>query len=259
MTVQFERQGATAVLTLASPATRNAFTAEIRQGLEDGIAQTRADPDIRALVITGSGGVFCAGGDIRGMAGVSSNDGAAWRTRMHGTQRWMAELLALDKVVIAAVDGPAYGAGFSVALAADFVLASSRARFCMSFMKLGLVPDCGAFYTLPRVVGAQRAKELMLSAREVGAAEALSLGIAMEVHEPEALLPRALTLAASMAGASPLATSLVKRAMGNPGELAALLDGEANAQALAFGSGYTHDAVRRFIDKQAPVFQWPKA
>ncbi len=258
MSVQFERVGATAVLTLASPATRNAFTAEIRQGLEDGIAQTRADPDIRALVITGSGGVFCAGGDIRGMAGMATNDGAAWRTRMHGTQRWMAELLALDKVVIAAVDGPAYGAGFSVALAADFVLASTRARFCMSFMKLGLVPDCGAFYTLPRVVGTQRAKELMLSAREVGAPEALALGIAMEVHEPDALLPRALALAASMAGASPLATSLVKRAMGNPGELAALLDGEANAQALAFGSGYTQDAVRRFLDKQAPAFVWPK-
>lgn len=258
MTVQFERQGATAVLTLASPATRNAFTAEIREGLSDAIAQTRADPGIRALLITGSGGVFCAGGDIRGMAGTGTNDGAAWRTRMHGTQRWMAELLALDKVVIAAVDGPAYGAGFSVALAADFVLASTRARFCMSFMKLGLVPDCGAFYTLPRVVGAQRAKELMLSAREVGAPEALALGIAMEVHEPEALLPRALALAASMAGASPLATSLVKRAMANPGELAALLDGEANAQALAFGSGYTQDAVRRFLDKQAPAFQWPK-
>ncbi len=258
MTVQFEREGAIAVLTLASPATRNAFTPEIRAGLADGIAQTRADSEIRALVITGSGGVFCAGGDIRGMADATMNDGAAWRARMHGTQRWMAELLALDKPVIAAVDGPAFGAGFSLALAADFVLASTRARFCMSFMRLGLVPDCGAFYTLPRAVGAQRAKELMLSAREVGAQEAKDIGIAMEVHEPEVLLPRALALAASMAGASPLATSLVKRAMANPGELAALLDGEANAQALAFGSAYTQDAVRRFIGKQPAAFQWPK-
>jgi 2-(1,2-epoxy-1,2-dihydrophenyl)acetyl-CoA isomerase len=257
MSVHFERQGTTAVLTLDSPATRNAFTAEIREGLAEAIAQTRADAGIRALLITGSGGHFCAGGDIRSMAGVSQ-EGAVWRERMHGTQRWMAELLTLDKVVIAAVDGAAFGAGFSLALAADFVLASTRARFCMSFMKLGLVPDCGAFYTLPRAVGAQRAKELMLSAREVSAREALDLGIAMEVHAPEQLLPRALALAASMAGASPLATSLVKRAMGDPGELAALLDGEANAQALAFGSGYTQDAVRRFLDKQAPAFQWPQ-
>ena len=107
--------------------------------------------------------------------------------------------------MIAAVDGAAYGAGFSLALAADFVLVTPRARFCMSFMRIGLVPDCGAFYTLPRIVGAQRARELILSAREVGAQEALSLGIAMEQHESAALMPRALALAASFAGASPLA------------------------------------------------------
>ena len=260
MSVQVEHQGATAVVTLASPATRNAFTAEVREGLSAAIAGVRSNPAVRAVVITGAGGHFCAGGDIRGMAGSlqAGQEGAAWRERMHGTQRWMAELLTLDKVVVAAVDGAAYGAGFSLALAADFVLVSTRARFCMSFMKLGLVPDCGAFYTLPRVVGAQRAKELMLSAREVAAEEALALGIAMEVHTPEALLPRALALAASLSGASPLATSLVKRAMFNPGELTASLDGEANAQALAFGSAYTQDAVRRFLDKQAPAFQWPK-
>ncbi len=260
MSVHFERQGSTAVLTLASPATRNAFTDAIRQGLSDGIAQAAHDSSIRALVITGSGGVFCAGGDIRGMAGAfADNDGAAWRSRMHGTQRWMAELLTLDKPVIVAVDGPAFGAGFSIALAADFVLATPGARFCLSFMKLGLVPDCGAFYTLPRVVGAQRAKELMLSAREVGGQEAKDIGIAMELHAPDALLPRALALATSFEGASPLATSLIKRAMLDTGALAALLDGEANAQALAFGSGYTQDAVRRFIDKQTPAFQWPRA
>lgn len=259
MSVTYERHGSTALLTLASPATRNAFSPAIREGLASGIGQAAADESVRALVITGSGGVFCAGGDIRSMGSAfAENDGAAWRSRMHGTQRWMAELLAMDKPVIAAVDGPAYGAGFSIALAADFVLATPTARFCLSFMKLGLVPDCGAFYTLPRVVGVQRAKELMLSAREVGADEALRLGIAMELHEGAALLPRALALAASFEGASPLATSLVKRAMLNPGELAALLDGEANAQALAFGSGYTKDAVQRFLDKQSARFAWPK-
>lgn len=259
MSVQFERHGRTAVLTLASPATRNAFSDEIRAGLAAGIAKVRSDEDLRSLVITGSGGVFCAGGDIRGMSGAFAvNDGAAWRQRMHGTQRWMAELLTMDKPVIAAVDGPAFGAGFSIALAADFVLATPAARFCLSFMKLGLVPDCGAFHTLPRVVGAQRAKELMLSAREVDAQEALRLGIAMELHEPPALLPRALALAASFDGASPLAVSLIKRTMLDAGELAASLDGEANAQALAFGSGYTRDAVQRFLDKQAPAFAWPR-
>lgn len=258
MSVQFTRHGSTAVLTLASPATRNAFSPEIREGLRDAVATTQADREIRALVITGNGGVFCAGGDIRGMREHAGADGATARTRMHGIQQWMADLINLDKPVVAAVDGPAFGAGFSLALAADFVLATPAARFCLSFMRLGLVPDCGAFYILPRVVGVQRAKELMLSAREVGADEARALGIVMELHAPEQLLPRALALAASFDGASALATSVIKRSMGNPGALATLLDTEANAQALCFGSGYTQAAVKRFLDKQPTAFQWPK-
>jgi 2-(1,2-epoxy-1,2-dihydrophenyl)acetyl-CoA isomerase len=243
---------------MTSPATRNAFSSEMRAGLAQAVATVRADPAIRALVITGSEGHFCAGGDIRAMSsGQAAADAASWRSRMHDIQGWFSELILLDRPVIAAVDGAAYGAGFSLALAADVVLASPRARFCLSFMKLGLVPDCGAFYTLPRIVGAQRAKELMLSAREVGADEALALGIAMELHPPEALLPRALALAASFEAASPLATALVKRAMHAPGALADLLDAEANGQALAFGSSYTQDALRRFLDKQPPAFRWP--
>jgi len=251
-----ERHGSTALLTLDTPANRNAFTPAMRDDLARAIAEVRADTEVRTLVLAGAGGQFCSGGDLRGIADAKL-DNAGWRERMQATQRWFSELILLDKPVIAAVDGAAYGAGFSLALAADFVLASPRARFCMSFLKLGLVPDCGAFYTLPRVVGAQRARELMLSAREVGAAEALELGIAMELHEPAQLLPRALALAESFAGASPLAVSLVKRATGDAGALAALLDTEANVQALAFGSAEHREAVNRFLDKKPLPFQWP--
>ncbi len=258
MSTTFERRGVTAVLTLASPATRNAFTPEVREGIAHAVASVEADADIRALIVTGSGGHFCAGGDIRAFADDQQRDGAQWRARMHTAQAWIADLINLDRPVIAAVDGAAFGAGFSLALTADFVLASTRARFCMSFMRLGLVPDCGAMFTLPRVVGMQRAKELMLSAREVHAIEAKALGIAMELHEPDALMPRALALAASFDGASPLAVSLIKRAMGGAGELSAVLDHEADAQALAFGSTYTRDAVQRFMNKQPVAFEWPR-
>ena len=99
--------------------------------------------------------------------------------------------------MIAAVDGAAFGAGFSLALAADFIVASPRARFCLSFMRLGLVPDFGALHTLPRIVGVQRAKELMLSAREVPADEAQALGIVFELATPSSVLRRAQALAAS--------------------------------------------------------------
>ncbi|MEJ8837246.1 enoyl-CoA hydratase/isomerase family protein [Ramlibacter sp. AN1133] len=255
--VRFERQGSTAVVTLDNPATRNALTPELKEGLAAAIAKVKADPEIRAVVLTGANGAFCAGGDLRGIAAAGQLESDALRARMHGTHAILRELLTLDRPVIAAVDGAAYGAGFSLALAADFVLVTPRARFSMVFMRMGLVPDCGATYTLPRVVGAQRARELFLSAREVGAQEALSLGIAMEQHEADRLLPRALALADSFAAASPLAVSLVKRIALDPGALDAALENEANAQALCFQTTPHRQAVQRFFDKQPLAFQWP--
>ncbi len=259
MTVRFERQGATALLTLDSPATRNAFGQEVRDGLFQSMATIKADDSIRAVVITGAGEHFCAGGDLGTMAKLAAAniDGAGWRQRMQEMHCFVYDMVMLDRPVIAAVDGAAYGGGFSLALMADFVLATPRARFCLSFMRVGLLPDCGVAYTLPRVVGPQRAKELMLSAREVDAQEALSLGIAMELHEPAALLPRAMAMAASFASASPLVTSMIKRSMNGP-DLAAVLDAEANAQALAFGSPQHAAARDSFLNKKAPPFQWPK-
>jgi 2-(1,2-epoxy-1,2-dihydrophenyl)acetyl-CoA isomerase len=255
--VRFERHGATALVTLDDAATRNALSAQVRDGLAQAVEQVKADRDIGALVITGANGAFCAGGDLRGMAAAPGLESGAWRERMHATHAIFREILTLDRPVIAAVDGAAYGAGFSLALAADFVLATPRARFCLSFMRVGLVPDCGATYTLPRVVGPQKARELMLSAREVGAPEALELGIAMELHESAQLLPRALALAGSFAQASPLAVSLVKRITADPGAMEAAFEAEANAQALCFQTTPHREAVRRFFDKQPPAFRWP--
>jgi 2-(1,2-epoxy-1,2-dihydrophenyl)acetyl-CoA isomerase len=255
--VRFQRHGAAAVVTLDSPASRNALTPAVRESLAQAVAQVKADRDIRALVITGANGAFCAGGDLRGMASASQMDSDAWRARMHATHGIFRELLTLDRPVIAAVDGAAYGAGFSLALTADFVLATPRARFCLSFMRIGLVPDCGATYMLPRIVGAQRARELMLSAREVAAAEALELGIAMELREADALMPRALALATSMAAASPLAVALVKRITADPGAMEAAFEAEANAQALCFQTAQHREAVQRFLDKQPAAFRWP--
>lgn len=257
MSVRLERRGATAVVTLDSPSTRNAFTPALKDGLAAAVAEIGADRTVRALVLTGAGGHFCAGGDVRGMA-ASDLAGGEGRVRMQAVNRWMRELILLDRPVIAAVDGAAYGGGFSVALAADFILATPRARFCMPFLKLGLVPDCGASYTLPRALGAQRARELMLSARELPAAEGLQLGLVLELQEPDQLLPRALALADSFADASALAVSLLKRNIADAGALDRALDAEADAQALAFATTEHREAVRRFLDKQAPAFQWPQ-
>lgn len=256
--LRFERHGATALLTLDDAATRNAIGPEMREGLARAVAQVRDDAEVRAVVIHGAHGHFCSGGDLRNIASAGL-DNAGWRARLHGMHQFLRDLLGLDKPVICAVDGAAFGAGLGLALAGDFVLVTPRARLCVSFLKVGLVPDFGLFYTLPRSVGAQRARELMLSAREVEAEEALRLGLALEVHAPDRLLPRALQLAESFAGASPLAVSLIKRATAATGELALHLSLEADAQALAMGSAQHRQAVQDFLHKRPPAFRWPGA
>ena len=256
-TIRFDVQNQVATLTLDNPTKRNALDSVMREDIAQVVTAVRRNREIRALVITGANGYFCSGGDLRNIATAGlDNDG--WRNRLQDLHEWLQNLLTLDRPVIAAVDGAAYGAGFSLALVADFVLATPRARFCMSFMRVGLVPDCGAFYTLPRIVGVQRAKELMLSAHDIDGAEALQLGIAMELHAPEQLLPRAQALAASFVNASPMAVSLIKRTLAGWGaDLPALLEQEANAQALAMGTADHRTAVNRFINKESALFQWP--
>jgi 2-(1,2-epoxy-1,2-dihydrophenyl)acetyl-CoA isomerase len=239
--VLYEVVDGVATVTLNRPANKNALAEDVRAGLARCVDAIEGDRSVRAVVLTGSGGAFCAGGDLRGIRSAElDNDG--WRERMKSAHAWLARLLSLDRAVVAAVDGPAFGAGFSLALAADFIVASPRSRFCLSFMRLGLVPDFGALHTLPRIVGVQRAKELMLSAREVSADEAKALGIVLELVPQDQLLRRAKALAASFVQASPLALSLVKRALAaGPTDLHTMLELEADERS----GGYT---VRRITE-----------
>jgi len=256
-TIGFEVRQQVATLTLDNPSKRNMIDQVMRAELADVVRRVRRDRDIRAMVITGAGGHFCAGGDLRAIATVGL-DNHGWRNRLHDVHDWLRELITLDRPVIAAIDGAAAGAGFSLALCADFILATPRARFCMSFIKVGLAPDFGSYYTLPRVVGVQRAKEIMMSARDIDGAEALQLGIAMELHEPDRVLERAQALAASFVNASPAALSLIKRTLAAPlHDLATLMELEASGQAVAVGTTEHRTAVKRFLDKEPALFQWP--
>jgi len=247
-----------ATLTMNRPEARNALDAAMKDAFADMMPRLAADAAVRAVVLAGAGGAFCAGGDLRAMAAVRPTmtlDG--WRRRMQDIQPWLIQLIELDKPVVAAVDGPAYGAGFGLALAADFVVASPRARFCLSFMKVGLGPDFGVVYTLPRVVGAQRAKELMLSAREVPAAEALQLGLVLEIQPEDRLLARAQALARSFVDASPEAVRFIKQdvAASLASSLPEMLEREADHQARCFDTAYQAEAVERFLAKQPPRFK----
>jgi len=255
-TIIYAVEDGVATITLNRPRAKNALDTVMRQELTEAIATIQGDASVRAVVLTGAEGAFCSGGDIRGM---QESTAESARDRMISLHNWCEPLINLDRPVIAAVDGVAYGAGLGLALTADIVLASPGARFCAPFLRMGLIPDFALLYTLPRVVGRQRAKELVFSAREVGAEEALALGMVLEIQPVDRLMERARALAASMAAASPVALSIAKRALNQSTDnsLPAMLEIEASGQALARLTQYHQGAVAKFLNKEAPPFQWP--
>ncbi len=257
--LEITRFSSTAVLTMNRPAARNALGMELRAAFADALPELRDDDTVRSVVLTGAGGHFCAGGDIRAMnAGQASNDVFEGRTRILALHRWFDDLVDLEKPVIAAVDGVAYGAGLSLALAADFVLASPRASFCAVFARIGFVPDLGGMYLLPRAVGLARAKELVFSARSVDAKEALELGIAHQLTGDTPVLDAALELASRFehapAGALGIAKSVMNRAFESDRQT--VYAQEAMAQAICRESEFHKTASRRFLEKQPPLYQW---
>jgi 2-(1,2-epoxy-1,2-dihydrophenyl)acetyl-CoA isomerase len=208
--LEFTRSGSVAVLTMNRPAARNALDTELREALAETLPSVRDDAGVRAVVLTGAGGHFCAGGDVRGMSAAAQGDGFDARQRTSGNHRWFESLVDLEKPVIAAVEGAAFGAGLSLALAADFVLADPNARFCCAFARMGYVPDLGSMYLLPRAVGLSRAKELAFSARELDAQEAHSYGLVHRITDPGAVLSEAVALASRFEHAPAGAIGLMK-------------------------------------------------
>jgi len=248
-----------ATVTLNRPDAKNALDATMADELGDLLDALRHDAAVRALVLTGAGGAFCAGGDVKAMASSGSRTPAERKAGMARYARIATTLADFERPVIAAADGVCYGAGLSLLLLCDIVLLSQRARLCMVFHRIGLIPDVGALYTLPRVVGLQRARELIFSAREIDAAEALRIGIAMEVHDVAGLLPRAEAIARSFADGPLLALGLSKKALqvSLGSDLASMLALEAEGQVLASTSEFAREAARRFAAREPAQFRWP--
>lgn len=250
-----ERHGATMLIRINRPDRRNAFDLEVREGLAEAIFEARDDDGVRAVVITGTAGVFCAGGDLKSLS-EAKRPVFKDRDRIRRLHLWFRELVNLEKPVIAAVDGPAFGAGFNLALACDFVLATPKARFCAVFGRIGLVPDLGGFFLLPRIVGLQRAKDLVFSAREVDVEEAQSLGIVMQIVPADQLEQEALALASRYHNASTDAMGIAKNILNRSFNLDqdTLAELESNAQALALHTVYHDEAVSNFLQKRPLKF-----
>ena len=259
--IEFRVEAGIGIATMARPRQHNPFTAEFLGCIKEITAEVKGRNDIDALILTGADGAFCAGGNVKGM-GEWQDSGPTpvedMRERLYGVHDWLQPLRNLNVPVIAAVDGPAYGGGFGLALCADFVLASERARFCSAFGRIGLIPDCALLFTLPRMVGMQRAKEIVYTGRPVGAQEAQELGIVMEVHPSADLTAAALTLARRMQQGSRAAFGLTKRIVNQSFDIDAggLIEMEAAGQAICLSSAYHADAVGRFKAKQPLKFNW---
>lgn len=259
--LEITRHGTTAVLTMNRPEVRNAFNDDVRDALVEALPTLRDDASVRAVVLTGAGGHFCAGGDVRSIKNWGdSNDLFEARKRLLAAQRWFDQLVDFEKPVIAAVDGVAYGAGLSLALAADFVFVSSSATFCAVFARIGYVPDMGGMYLLPRAVGLAKAKELAFSARPIRAQEAVQLGLAQRLVDEGAVLDAAVEFAGRFAHAPAGALGLMKSVMNRAFESSRndVYVQEAMAQQLCRQSDFHKDAIRRFLAKEAPLYQWPE-
>ena len=259
--ITFEERDGIGIITMNQPKRRNALSPEMRADFAKLLTSLQFNTGLGAVILRGTEGVFCAGGDLKALAeNLGKRDTSLDRQRFYHHHEWFQKLLNLEIPVIAAVDGAAYGAGFSIALSADFILCSDRAKMCCVFPRIGLVPDLGAFFTLPRMVGLQRAKEIMFTGRPLDAQEAKELGIAMEVHGTDYLMDATMELAGRLCKANTRAIGATKRIVNQSFNLdaQALIEMEAAAQAVQLSSDYHQNAIKGFLDKQPLAYDWER-
>ena len=259
--ITFEERDGIGIITMNQPKRRNALSPEMRADFAKLLPSLQFNTGLGAVILKGTEGVFCAGGDLKALAeNLGKRDTSLDRQRFYHHHEWFQKLLNLEIPVIAAVDGAAYGAGFSIALSADFILCSDRAKMCCVFPRIGLVPDLGAFFTLPRMVGLQRAKEIMFTGRPLDAQEAKQLGIAMDVHGTDDLMDATMELAGRLCKANTRAIGATKRIVNQSFNLdaQALIEMEAAAQAVQLSSDYHQNAIKGFLNKQPLAYDWER-
>ncbi|TJZ52061.1 enoyl-CoA hydratase/isomerase family protein [Streptomyces piniterrae] len=245
-------------ITLNRPEVMNAITPDQRERIIERLADASADPGVRAVVITAQGRGFCAGADLRGSASAGDRvAGDVARMIQRGAQRLIGAVLDCEKPVIAAVNGTAAGLGAHLALACDLVLAAESARFIEVFVRRGLVPDGGGAYLLPRLIGPQRAKELMFFGDAVPAAEAERLGLVNRVVPDGELTKTAREWAERLATGPTRALTLTKQLVNASldTDRAAAFAAEAAAQEINMTTADAQEGVASFVERRRPAYR----
>ena len=250
-----EHQPGLLVLTLHRPEARNAFNTQMGRELRELFVPLRFTPgELRCIVVTGAGSAFCSGGDLKERRGMSDDD---WRLQHAIFEEAFYAIMDCSVPLIAAVNGPAFAGGLELALACDFIYASTEARFAFTEVAIGIMPGVGGTQNLPRAVGERRAKEIILGAAPFGAQEALDWGMVNSLHAPDKLMPAALEAAARIAGNAPIAVRQAKKAIrvGMQVDLASGLSYEVQAYERMISTEDRREGVAAFNEKRKPRFK----
>ncbi len=251
--VLFSVENHVATITLNRPKSLNAMNDGLIDGLHAALDRVEHEADIRCAVLTGNGKAFCAGGDLTFLEGLP--DTAARRAFIIKVGSVAKRITTIDKPFIAMVNGVAAGAGVNLMLACDLVYAVDSARFAQSFAKVGLIPDCGGLYFLPKAVGVHRAKELMFTADLIDTQTAERFGMLNHVCSAEELSGEVYKMAARLAESAPLSLALIKKYVNNTAmSLDEVLDTEAAAQPLCMATEDSREGIAAFKEKRAPKF-----
>jgi 2-(1,2-epoxy-1,2-dihydrophenyl)acetyl-CoA isomerase len=254
-TILYAAEAGVATITLNRPEVMNACNETLLKDLLAALKQAEQAEDVRVVVLTGAGRAFCAGADLAGHDPRNLGD-----VTHVVRERWnplVVQMQTMRKPILAAVNGVAAGAGFAFALAADLRVASEHAKFSMAFCKIGLAPDSGASYFLPRLVGIGKAMELALTGEVIDATEAARLGVVSQVVPADRFEAAVREFAQRLAAGPTYALGLTKRAIyqGAESDLLKALETEAQYQGMAAKSSDFREGVRAFLEKRAPRFE----
>ena len=255
--IQIAEEPGIVTITLNRPDKLNAFVGHMRRDLAEALESAGSDHSVRVVVITGAGRAFCAGGDVPFMAELLERQDTEEFSRLLGAaRRVVTSIRQMTKPVIGAINGPASGAGCNLALACDLRIASNTATFSQSFIKLGLHPDWGGTYFLPRLVTPIKACEMFFLGDAINAEEALQLGIVNRVVSPDELMPVVRELAERLRQAPPIPIAAAKQAVysSQTAELDEMLRYESEAQLRCFESRDAGEGIRAFLEKRDPTF-----